>query len=66
MSTAVSMSALIASAGISIGPDVSPFYSVLIAFCISVFVGSSQFIDCLVFARGMFGGVFRADLFSSC
>jgi hypothetical protein len=56
------MSALIVSAGISSGPDVFPFFSVLIAFCIVY----SQFFGSSVSADGMFGGVFRAVLFSSC
>jgi hypothetical protein len=54
------MSALIASAGISSG-----FGAISFTFHISVFAGSLQLIGSSVSAGGMFGGVFRAVIFSS-
>ena len=56
MLVAVSMSALMASAGISSGPAAFPFLSVMMAFLISAFVGLSQLMGSYVSAGGVRGG----------
>ena len=65
MLVAVSMSALMASAGILSGPAAFPFLSVMMAFLISAFVGLSQLMGSSVSAGGMSGGVSGAGRFSS-
>ena len=65
MLVAVSMSALMASAGILSGPAAFPFLSVMMAFLISAFVGLSQLMGSSVSAGGMSGGVSGTGQFSS-
>ena len=54
--TAVSMSALMASAGISSGPAAFPVLRVMMAFLIYAFEGLSQLMGSSVSADGMSGG----------
>ena len=65
MSTAVFMSALMASAGTSSGPAAFPFLSALIAFLISA-LGLSQLMGSSSSAGGMSAGVSGAGSFTSC
>ena len=65
MLTAVSMSALMASAGISSGPAVFPLLRVMMAFLISAFEGLSQLMDSSVSADGMSGVESGVGPFSS-
>ena len=52
MLVAVSLSAQMASAGISSGPAAFPFLSVMMVFLISAFVGLSQLMGSSVSAGG--------------
>ena len=65
MSTAVSMSALMASAGISSGSAAFPLLRVLMAFLISSFEGLSQLMGSSVSAEGMSGCESGVGRFSS-
>ena len=65
MLTAVSMSALMASAGISSGPAAFPLLRVMMAFLISAFEGLSQLMGSSVSADGMSGGESGVGRFSS-
>ena len=65
MLIAVSMSALMASAGISSGPAAFSLLSVMMAFLISAFEGVSQLMGSSVSADGMSGGESGLGRFSS-
>ena len=65
MLTAVSMSALMASAGISSGPAAFPLLRVTMASLISAFEALSQLMGSSVSADGMSGGVSGVGQFSS-
>ena len=65
MLTAVSMSALMASAGISFGPAAFPLLRVMMAFFISTFDGLSQLMGSSVSVDGMSGGESGAGRFNS-
>ena len=65
MLTAVSVSALMASAGISSGPAAFPLLRVMMAFLISAFEGLSQLMGSSVSADGMSGGESGVRWFSS-
>ena len=63
--TAVSVSDLMASAGISSGPAAFPLLRVMMAFLISAFEGLSQLTGSSVSAGGMSGGESGVGRFSS-
>ena len=65
MLTAVSMSALMASAGISYGPAAFPLLRVMMASLVSAFEGLSQLMGSSVSAEGMSGGESGVGRFSS-
>ena len=65
MLTTVSMSALMACAGISSGPAASPLLRVMMAFLIFAFEGLSQLRGSSVSAGGMCGGESGVGRFSS-
>ena len=65
MLTAVSVSTLVASVGISSGPAVFPLLRVMMAFLISAFDGLSQLMGSSVSVDGMSGGESRVGRFSS-
>ena len=65
MLTAVSMSALMASAGISSGPAVFPLLRVMMVCLISAFESLSQLTGSSVSADGMSGGESGVGRFSS-
>ena len=65
MLTTVSMSALMACAGISSGPAASPLLRVMMAFLIFAFEGLSQLRGSSVSAGGMSGGESEVGRFSN-
>ena len=65
MLTAVSISALLACAGVPSGPAAFPLLRVMMAFLISAFEGLSQLMDNSVSAEGMSGGESEVGRFSS-